>query len=47
MDVAVTVELMTWVQGFAHDAQVMGPPSLVASIGDAMREAADQYGGEP
>lgn len=44
MNVAITVELKTWIQGFAHDVQVMAPPALVASIGDSMRQAAEQYG---
>ena len=44
MRVAHTVELMTWIQGFGPDAQVMAPTSLADSIAQRLREAAALYG---
>ncbi|MBT3219317.1 MAG: WYL domain-containing transcriptional regulator [Proteobacteria bacterium] len=43
MQVAVTVELRTWIQGFGPDARVLGPDFLVAEIKDALCRAAKQY----
>jgi predicted DNA-binding transcriptional regulator YafY len=43
MDVVITVELKTWIQGFAEDSQVLAPDHLVGSVRDALAEARDQY----
>jgi predicted DNA-binding transcriptional regulator YafY len=43
MDVAVTVELQTWIQGFGADAEVIAPPQLRSTIATALRAALDRY----
>jgi len=43
MDVAVTVELQTWIQGFGADAEVIAPPDLRATIAGALRTALGRY----
>ncbi|MEQ1508546.1 MAG: WYL domain-containing protein [Myxococcota bacterium] len=44
MQVAATVELQTWIQGFGADAEVLSPPALRKSVADALRAAAARYG---
>jgi proteasome accessory factor B len=44
MQVAATVELQTWVQGFGADAEVLSPPALRASVASSLRAAAARYG---
>jgi len=43
MRVAHTVELMTWIQGFGPDAQVMEPSSLADAVAQRLRDAAALY----
>ena len=43
MDVAVTVELQTWVQGFGADAEVIAPAELRKTIAGGLRAALDRY----
>jgi predicted DNA-binding transcriptional regulator YafY len=43
MDVAVTVELQTWIQAFGSDAEVIAPPQLRTTIATALRAALDRY----
>ena len=40
---AVTVELRTWIQGFAREAEVLAPSSLRRQIGEDLRIAASRY----
>ncbi|MBX2801329.1 MAG: WYL domain-containing protein [Myxococcales bacterium] len=44
MQIAPTVELQTWVQGFGRDAEVMAPLELRERVAISLREAADKYG---
>lgn len=44
MQVAATVELQTWVQGFGADAEVLAPARLRSSVAKALRDAASRYG---
>ncbi len=43
MDVAVTVELQTWIQGFGADAEVIAPAELRATVAAALRSALARY----
>jgi len=43
MDVAVTVELQTWIQGFGADAEVVAPRELRDTIAAALRAALGRY----
>lgn len=45
LNVALTVELQTWIRGFGHEAEVLGPPALIDMIGLQLRAAAAQYPG--
>ena len=44
MQIASTVELQTWVQGFGPDAEVLAPDDLRDRVAGALRVAAQQYG---
>lgn len=43
MQVAVTVELQTWIMGFGVDAEVMEPPELRASVRRSLQGAIAHY----
>jgi len=43
LQVAITVELETWIRGFGPECQVLGPPALVDRIAASLRAAADRY----
>jgi predicted DNA-binding transcriptional regulator YafY len=43
MDVAPTVELVSWVHGFGPDVRVLEPPELVQRVRDDLRRAARLY----
>ncbi len=43
MQVAATVELHTWIQGFGPDVEVLGPETLRQHVGRALGEAARLY----
>jgi proteasome accessory factor B len=43
MQVAITVEVQTWIQGFGRDAEVIAPRTLRDAVGTALRIAAQQY----
>lgn len=43
MQVALTIELRTWVLGFGADAEVLSPPELVRQVQYALQRAAARY----
>lgn len=43
LNVAITVELETWIRSFGPDAEVLGPPALVERVAAALRKAAARY----
>ena len=43
MDVALTVELTSWILGFGADAEVLHPPELRASVAAEIRAMTDVY----
>ena len=43
MQVAVTVELQTWILGFGADTKVLGPKKLIERIRASLRDAHEQY----
>jgi proteasome accessory factor B len=43
MDVAVTVELQTWIQGFGAEVEVIGPKKLRKQVSDTLKAALDRY----
>ena len=45
MQVAVTVELTSWLRGFGEDARVNGPDSLRADVVESLRRAVSWYDG--
>jgi len=47
MQVAVTVELQSWVLGFGADAEVQGPSSLRTMVATALRQASARYADLP
>jgi proteasome accessory factor B len=47
MQVAVTVELQSWILGFGADAEVQGPPSLRTMVATALRQASARYADLP
>ncbi|MEQ1568551.1 MAG: WYL domain-containing protein [Myxococcota bacterium] len=46
MQVAATVELQTWIQGFGAEAEVLAPATLRASVATSLRAAVARYAGE-
>lgn len=43
LQVAITVELETWVRGFGHEARVLAPARLADRVAASLRQAAAQY----
>jgi predicted DNA-binding transcriptional regulator YafY len=43
MQVAATVELQTWIQGFGAEAEVLSPPSLRQAVATSLQAAAARY----
>lgn len=43
LSVALTVELITWILGFADDAEVLDPPELAERVAARLARAAERY----
>lgn len=46
VEIAGTLELVSWIRGWGHEVEVLEPESLRQEIADSLRRAAERYNGQ-